>query len=197
MISLETRLRPLLRRRRYLDLQQLRRVAAEDRRLVGEAELGARDEAHGIGRGHIEGVVAAEQEGVAAPGRREILELVVSEDDRVEIELLQIARRLLRGGGAAVGACLVAVVAAPGISRQEAAAMGDADLEARIGVEHAAENEMAHRHGAVERVADDVDEIMVGEAAPFGEAVGMQEDEHPELLGLGEEWPEARIGTDP
>ena len=49
-----------------------------------------------------------------------------------------------------------------------------------------------HRHRRVERVADHVGEVMVLEAAGFGEAVGMDEDQGPQLLAAREDRAEAR-----
>ena len=85
------------------------------------------------------------------------------------------------------------MVDAARIGGKIAAAMRDDDLEPRIGVEHAAEDQMMHRHRGIERIADHVDEVVVAEAAPFGEAARMHEDEDAELLRLGEEGTEALV----
>src|SRR5690348_16806672 len=137
------------------DLEQLGGVAPHDRCLVVVAEpLGAGDEADRIRLGHVERIITAEQDVIAAPDLGEIFELMVGEDDAVEIELLQIARRVALDRAAGIAARAVTVVAASRISRQEPAAMGDANLEPRMGVEHAAEDEVAYRHGRIEGIAD-------------------------------------------
>src|SRR6185437_10169161 len=114
---------------------------------------------------------------IAAIDAHEMIELVMGEDDGVEIELFEIARRLAFDDAAAIRTRAMRVIHARGIGGQEAAAMGHADLEPRIGIEHAAEDEMADRDRRVQGIADDVDEVMVAEAASLAEAVGMHEDE--------------------
>ena len=86
------------------------------------------------------------------------------------------------------------MVHAAGVGRQEAAAMGNADFELRIGVEHAPEDQMADGHGRIERIADHVAEIVLREPAAIGEAVGVQEDQDAEFLGLGEDRPKPLLG---
>ncbi len=86
------------------------------------------------------------------------------------------------------------VVHAAGIGRQEAAAMRDADLQLRMRVEHAPEDEVADGHGRIERIADHVAEIVLREPAAIGEAVGVQEDQDTEFFGLGEDRPEPLLG---
>src|SRR5580658_4745311 len=98
------------RRCRDPDLEQLRRVAPEDRRLVVTAERCTADEADGIGLGHVERIVAAQENVIAAPALDQILELVMRKDDGVEIELGEMARRSLGDLAAAVGTSAMGVV---------------------------------------------------------------------------------------
>ncbi len=50
-----------------------------------------------------------------------------------------------------------------------------------------------HRHRRVERIADDIGEVMVAEAAGFREAGRMHEQHEAKLLGAREDRPEARL----
>ena len=101
----------------------------------------------------------------------EVLQLVVGVDEGIEIEPLQIGRRHLLQVLAAIRPRRGGVVDAPGISRQQTAAMGDDDLEAGILIEDAAKDQMMHGDRRIEWVADDIGEVVVLEAARFGIAV--------------------------
>ena len=85
------------------------------------------------------------------------------------------------------------MVDASGIARQIAAAMRDDQLQPRIIFEYAAENQMMDCHGRVERIADHIGEIMFVKPARFGEAVGMHEDDEPQLLASRKDRAEARL----
>src|SRR5262249_13205407 len=146
------------------------------------------------GQRHVIRVIGPEDDVIAAIEAGEIIELMVREHDRVEIELLQIVTRRALNHLAAVGSCAMDMVVAAAIGRRITAAMRETYLQLRIVLEHAAEDHMTDSHGGIERIADDVDEIMLSETLAMGEAGGMHENENVELLRLGEERPEARIG---
>jgi len=59
--------------------------------------------------------------------------------------------------------------------------MGHDHLEPRIGLEHAAEDQMADRDGRGQGISDHVDEIVVREPAAVAVAARMHEDHHAEL----------------
>jgi hypothetical protein len=59
-------------------------------------------------------------------------------------------------------------------------------LQPGIALHHAVEDEVARGHGGLERIADHVVEIVVGQALAVGEADRVHEDHHVELLRLGE-----------
>ena len=68
------------------------------------------------------------------------------------------------------------VVDATRISRQEAAAMGDDELQVRTVAQHTAEDQVMQCHGRIERVADHIGKIVVGKTPGLGEAVRMHKD---------------------
>src|SRR5690348_14519003 len=116
----------------------------------------------------------------------EVFKLVVREDNRVEIEPLQIRRRHPIYLLAAVGARRCRMVDAAGISRQIAAAMGDDELQIGVVVKHTAEDQMMDGDGRIEWVANDIDEVMVGKPPRLGKAGRVHEDEKSEFLDAGE-----------
>ncbi len=75
----------------------------------------------------------------------------------------------------------------PRIGRQEAAPVRDEHLQAGMGVQDAVEDEMAHRDGGIQRVADDVHEVVLAQPSALGEAVRVQEHEGAQRLGPGKE----------
>ena len=81
----------------------------------------------------------------------------------------------------------------PGIGRQIAAAMRQHELQVRIILQDAAEDQVMHRDGRIERVADNVREVMVAEAAGLGKPGRVHEQDEPQLLGARENRPEARL----
>src|SRR5207245_2370496 len=130
--------------------------------------------------------------------RRQVAQRFGGEDQGVVVHRLQIFGRLLLqlDPGVHVRRDAQAVVGAGRIGRQIAPAVGRADLEAGEAVERALEDQMRERDRGVERVAD-----RVGEPAVALESLGqvrgalrMNEDQDPELLGLGPEGVELRIG---
>ena len=90
------------------------------------------------------------------------VELVGREHDGVEIDLLEIAGRRLRQVGVAVRARAPGVIDAAGIGAEIAAAMHGEDLQLRMPLQHAVEDQVMQRHGGVEWIADDVVEVVIG-----------------------------------
>ena len=68
-------------------------------------------------------------------------------------------------------------------------------LQVRARLQHAAEDQMMHRHRGIQRIADDIGEVMIAEAPRLGEAGRMHEDRQPEFLGFAEDRPEP-VGSD-
>src|SRR5262249_45079822 len=130
--------------------------------------------------------------------RRQVPQGLRREDDRVEVELTEILRRLLlQGAGHAVGKGRLHRVRARRVRRQVAAAVRGADLEARVAVERSFENEMREGDRGLERVADRVGEQTVAAEPPgslqLRRALRVDEHEHAELLDSGPEWIERRV----
>jgi hypothetical protein len=103
------------------------------------------------------------------------------EDQRVEVELLEIFRRLLLqrdGGIAAGGADQAGVVGAIGVGWQVATAMRGDDLPPREAIEGALEDQVRERDRGFERIADGV-----AEPAIAGRRVAIEASY--ELVGIG------------
>ena len=131
---------------------------------------------------------------VGAPDLDQMLELALVEHDGVEIELLQIFRRLLLDGDAAILAMRPGVVEAAPIAGDIAAAMGDADLQFGKTFEIAVEHQLPDAQRGIQRMSDRVREIMILHAPDQAGAERMQEDHHVEFLDAGEEFFQARAG---
>ena len=89
---------------------------------------------------------------------------------------------MLFGMQAAVGTRAVGMVEAARVGTQVTAGVRQADLQARQLVEHAVEYQVTHSRRRVERVADEVVEIVGGEALGVSETHGMQEHHRVGLL---------------
>ena len=121
----------------------------------------------------------------------EIFQLVVGEDDRVEVEPLQIFGRHPVDFFAAIGPRRGGMIDAPGVGRQIAAAMGDDELEVGMVVEHPTKDQMMDGDGRIERVADYIDQVMVGKPSRLGKTGRVHEDQHSELFDPREDLAEA------
>ena len=80
------------------------------------------------------------------------------------------------------------------IGGEIAAAVHRENLQIRVALQHAVEDQVVQRDRGLERIADDVVEIEAGEPLGLGEAVGMDHHQRAELLGLLPERREGRIG---
>src|SRR6185295_19405976 len=116
------------------------------------------------------------------------------EHHRVEIELLQIFRWLLRDGDAAILAMREGVVETPPIAGDVAATMRDADFQFGKAFEIAVENQMPDAQRGIQRMSDRVRKIMILHAADQAGAERMQEDHHAEFLDAGKELFESSAG---
>ena len=65
--------------------------------------------------------------------------------------------------------------------------MGEHDLKTGMTLHDAVEDETAGTDGLLERVADGVEKVVVGEPARLGETRGVDQDHHPQLLDHGPE----------
>ena len=66
--------------------------------------------------------------------------------------------------------------------------MHSQNLQVGVPFEHAVEDQVVQRNGRVERIADHVVEVEAREPLGVGEAVGMDDHQGVELLGLLPEW---------
>src|SRR5437660_2235268 len=153
-------------------------------------------EIHGGLRPRV-GIVGAHHELARAHLGGEVAHRFGREHDVVVVQLPEILRGLLLewpvlGAGASIGKGQAALIGAPRVRGEVAAAVRGADLEPGEAVERALEDQVRERDGRLERVADHVVEQAValeavGNLGGDPRALGMDEDRHAELLGLGPE----------
>ena len=94
---------------------------------------------------------------------------------------------------AALRALPPGVVHPGGVERQVAATVHDAQLQVGQLLEDTAVDQSGRGDRRLQRVPDDVGEVVVGQALAGGEAVGVDQHHHLELGGPGEERPEAPV----
>ena len=116
--------------------------------------------------------------------------------DGVEVELLQVRRRLALDDGARVRTGAPGMVHARPVVGDEAAAVRHQHLELGIARHHPVEDQVRHRYGGFQRVADDVVEVVVAQALAVGVAQRVHEDQHAQFLAAREEFlqPQGRVG---
>src|SRR4051812_871150 len=117
-----------------------------------------------------------------------MFQFALVEHDRVEIELLQILRRRLLDGDAAILAMREGVIETPPIAGDVAAAMGDADFQFWKAFEIAVEHEVSDTQRGIQRMSDGVRKIVILHAADQAGTERMQEDHHAKLLDAGKEF---------
>src|SRR5215471_199033 len=150
---------PLLVVSLCLNVEQLRRGAAEDVGLLIFAQRSCREDR--INRVQLPnvGIVAAEHDLAGADLRRKVADRFGLEDQRIEIDLLQIFARLLLELDvwiAALRADQAGMVGTIGIGAEIAAAMRGDHLQSRKLVESAFEDQVRQRDRRLERIADGV-----------------------------------------
>ena len=136
-----------------------------------------------IEHGHVVGVIAAEQHAVAADQADHHLQRFARMQDGV----VKVAQGDVLGLRLDVllrlGAHLPAVLPARRLIGREAAAMRQHDLQFRMAVDHAAEIEAGRGNGGVERIADQIAEVIGLQPVGAGDVDRMDEHEGAELLG--------------
>ena len=143
---------------------------------------------------HVVRVVGAEQHVVGAVEVDQVLQLAGLEDHGVEEELAQVGGGRLRDALTHVLARAPAVVEPSRVGRQVAAAVHHEDLEAGMAFDDAVEDQMRGGEGGFERVADDVDEVVVLHPLRMGGSLRVDDDDESECLDLGPERVEALAG---
>src|SRR6188768_3848412 len=143
------------------DPEQLHRVPAENRLLVGVAEEAGVEHEVDAHR-PIERIVSPVHH-LTDPGLgHQMSKTVLVEDHRVDEELAPevLARLLLQrlAVGAKRAAAAAERIGPSGVGRQVAAGMRGTDLQARKAIERAFEDQMRQEHGGLERIANRVPE---------------------------------------
>src|SRR5581483_6607413 len=113
----------------------------------GLVEAGAADVADGIVLAHVEGEVGAQQDAVGAVEIDQGPELVRGKHDRVEVEPLQIGGGRLGQGAVRIRPCTPGVIDAPGVAGKVASAVDGQDLQTRVALEHAVEDQVVQGDG--------------------------------------------------
>ena len=106
-------------------------------------------------------------------------QLIPVEDDGVEVELGERLARLLLELGARINARAPDVIHAGRVVRDVSAAVRGDDLQLRKALEDAVEDEVRDRDRGIERVADDVVEVMIRQTFRAREAVRVHEHHDP------------------
>src|SRR6266404_7808059 len=161
-----------------LHAEQARRVAAEDRDLVFVAQRCGREYV-------VDGMLLPRNRMVAADDdlartdlRHQVTERLGREHQRVEIELIEIAARLLLELNVRVTILRrdeAGMVATRRVGAEIAAAVRGDDLQAGEAIERALEDQMLQGDRRIERIADGVREPAVALEAPQGNAELMAE----------------------
>src|SRR5262249_40282874 len=120
-------------------VEKCQRAAAEDSCLVSGRNRQAAHVRHAIRHAHVEGIIAAEQHPLGARIADQERERLLRVHDGIEVKALERLRRRLGKPALGLLAHVPAVDETPGLVRDEAAAMGEANLELRIPLEYAAE----------------------------------------------------------
>src|SRR5262249_4714283 len=121
--------------------EQRQSPSAENGRLLGGRNRQAANLRHALGHAHVEGIVAAEQHAVGARIADEEFERRFRVHDGIEIEALERIRRRLPKLAFRLCAHVPTVHETPGLIGNESAAMGEANLQRGMALEHAAEHE--------------------------------------------------------
>src|SRR4051812_32142542 len=100
----------------------------------------------------------------------------------------------MRQGAMRIRARAPGMIDAARIGAEIAAAMHRENLQVRMALEHAVEDQVVQRDRGLERIADRVAEREAREPFAFGEAGWMEHDERVELLGLLPERLERGVG---
>ena len=79
------------------------------------------------------------------------------------------------------------MINAAGIGGEITAAVHSKDFEVGMALKHAVEDKVVQRDAGIERIADDVVEVITAQPIGVRKSVGMKDDQHAELLGLGPE----------
>src|SRR6266481_4636596 len=139
-------------------------------------------------------IAGAHHDEVGAEDVDHICQLMIGENHGVEIDLPQIGRRRQWQFAMLIVPRPPGVIDPAGITGKVAAAMHRHQFQIREARQRSREDEIVKCQCRVEGIAEDIVEIEMGQALAMGESVRMHHDERAELLGLGKEGTEFRIG---
>ena len=93
------------------------------------------------------------------------------------------------------GTCEIAIISLAGIVFSRSVRVGGDEFDFGVACHHAIQNQVTHGHGGLQRIANHVVEVVVGQALALGVAQGVHEDHGAQLIGFGEELFQAQTGV--
>ncbi len=130
---------------------------------------------------HVERIVAAHHQLRGADDIDQMTQSLRLVDERVEPDSSQVVARSRYGACMRLRPNLVTMIGAAAVARQIAAAVRGHDLQARMAIEHAAKDEMRQRNRRLERLSDDVAEVVRAQPLAQRRAERMNEDDSAKL----------------
>src|SRR5580700_5910274 len=173
--------------------QDLRRVTAEDNVAVGRGDVRRTHLPHAFSGAHVVRIIAAEEHPICADRGNQKFQRCLGVQNGVVEEAVEIPRRRMLHMHFRFRPHLPAVHPAAALVWDEAAAVRHDEIQLGMALEHAAENQAGAGDGGVERIADQVAEIIRAQPVGAGDIAGMDHHEGVEFGGRGPERLEARI----
>ena len=170
-----------------------RRVSAENRVAVGGGDIGGLDLPHAFAGAHVVGIIAAEKDAVGAGRADQKFQRRLGVGDGVVAQAVEITLRRMFQMQFRLRPHLPAMHPAAALIGNEAAGMHHDEIERGITLHHAAEDQARRGNGGVERIADQVVEIIRAQPVGAGDIAGMDHHEGVELGGGRPDRLEARI----
>src|SRR5690606_15960542 len=101
---------------------------------------------------------------------------------RVQPELAQVAGRFMLAMFGTIRAGAPAMVHSAPIAGDVSSAMRDADLQPRMVIQHAAEDQMTQRESGFQRISDQIVKVIFAHPLCMGEAERVNENEYSQFL---------------
>src|SRR5580698_4685605 len=163
--------------------QDLRRVTAENNVAVGCGDVRGTYLPHAFSRSHVVRIIAAEEHPICADRGDQKFQRRLGVQNGVVEEAVEIRRRRMFHMHFRLRPHFPAVHPSPALVRNEAAAMRHDEIQLRMSLQHAAEDQAGAGDGGVERIADQVAEIIGAQPVGAGDIAGMDHHEGVELFG--------------
>src|SRR5579862_8809081 len=173
--------------------QDLRRVTAENDVAVGRGDVRGTHLPHAFARAHIVRIIAAEEHPIGADRGNQKFQRRLGVQNGVVEEAVEKRRRRMLHMHLRLRPHLPAVHPAAALVGNEAAAVRHDEIELRVPLQHAAENQAGAGDGGVEWIADQVAEIIGAQPVGAGDIAGMDHHEGVELFGRRPQRLKARI----